>query len=420
MTNQRNRGLQLLWFIALMTSVLAGCSKTPPQPSRVADTCHLANMVSAARLETYDWRITAARFPVDPTWFTSDRTKVFQFDRIVTTAEARKTMLKEGYFPAGIEHDLAFAASRANIGMIGSSLVALGSAWEDDGFRWVPVLTGNKMPRGIELAPAADEAKWETYYAFLGVEIDSTTRGTAPADAAACDLMTMVKDANLTEVDEHITVAAFPVDRAAYTVDEGRIAGLDVDAVDAGNPWKRADGNKSATLENLLAMGKRYPGRQKSSALLAMGARWLDGGELVHACLFGTSLVGCREAGWDKWKIGFEDKSFRDITVEYLVMPDPDYAPEPPAPKKKSSLPPGAVKTAEVLVPAWLAVSPAEQMDGIEDSWGLDEQKPALGNMWGDEIGDAFGVNGLGLTGSDKDAPKTGSGIGLGDIGTRH
>lgn len=45
--------------------------------------------------------------------------------------------------------------------------------------------------------------------------------------------------------------------------------------------------------------------------------------------------------------------------------------------------------------------------------------EPAKGNIWGDEIGDAFGAGGLGLSGiGEQGVPNRGEGIGLGSIGT--
>lgn len=54
---------------------------------------------------------------------------------------------------------------------------------------------------------------------------------------------------------------------------------------------------------------------------------------------------------------------------------------------------------------------------GRETSSGLDEVS-AQGNMWGDEIGEAFGAGGLGLTGIGEGGGGRGEGIGLGNIGT--
>jgi hypothetical protein len=54
---------------------------------------------------------------------------------------------------------------------------------------------------------------------------------------------------------------------------------------------------------------------------------------------------------------------------------------------------------------------------GRDTSLGTDEVS-ARGNMWGDEIGDAFGAGGLGLSGIGEGGGGRGEGIGLGTIGT--
>jgi hypothetical protein len=54
---------------------------------------------------------------------------------------------------------------------------------------------------------------------------------------------------------------------------------------------------------------------------------------------------------------------------------------------------------------------------GREESLGQDDVS-AMGNMWGDEIGDAYGAGGLGLSGIGEGGGGTGEGIGLGSIGT--
>jgi len=54
---------------------------------------------------------------------------------------------------------------------------------------------------------------------------------------------------------------------------------------------------------------------------------------------------------------------------------------------------------------------------GRDTSLGTDETS-ARGNMWGDEIGDAFGAGGLGLSGIGEGGGGRGEGIGLGNIGT--
>lgn len=54
---------------------------------------------------------------------------------------------------------------------------------------------------------------------------------------------------------------------------------------------------------------------------------------------------------------------------------------------------------------------------GRDDSLGTDPIS-ALGNMWGDSIGDSFGAGGLGLSGIGEGGGGRGEGIGLGSIGT--
>lgn len=54
---------------------------------------------------------------------------------------------------------------------------------------------------------------------------------------------------------------------------------------------------------------------------------------------------------------------------------------------------------------------------GRDTSLGQDDMS-ARGNMWGDEIGDAFGAGGLGLSGIGEGGGGRGEGIGLGSIGT--
>ncbi|MCC6902161.1 MAG: AgmX/PglI C-terminal domain-containing protein [Polyangiaceae bacterium] len=54
---------------------------------------------------------------------------------------------------------------------------------------------------------------------------------------------------------------------------------------------------------------------------------------------------------------------------------------------------------------------------GRDSSLGTDD-KSAQGNMWGDDIGESWGSNGLGLTGIGEGSGGKGEGIGIGGIGT--
>ena len=77
--------------------------------------------------------------------------------------------------------------------------------------------------------------------------------------------------------------------------------------------------------------------------------------------------------------------------------------------------------TVAVVVPA-TATSDAgtaavEEESGDSDA-SADASMGALGTMWGESIGEAFGAGGLGLTGIGPGGGGTGEGIGLGSIGT--
>ena len=58
-----------------------------------------------------------------------------------------------------------------------------------------------------------------------------------------------------------------------------------------------------------------------------------------------------------------------------------------------------------------------EKADGPKDEAEGDETV-AKGNMWGDEIGEAFGAGGLGLVGVGEGGGGRGEGVGLGTVGT--
>lgn len=67
----------------------------------------------------------------------------------------------------------------------------------------------------------------------------------------------------------------------------------------------------------------------------------------------------------------------------------------------------------------------ARSMNAPSAPWGRDtalgtDEISAQGNMWGDDIGDAFGAGGLSLSGLGEGGGGRGEGIGLGDIGLGH
>lgn len=77
--------------------------------------------------------------------------------------------------------------------------------------------------------------------------------------------------------------------------------------------------------------------------------------------------------------------------------------------------------------PTWGVIGLLSEMTGDPEAptapWGRDEalgldDKSAMGNMWGDEIGVSSGMGGLGLTGGALGGGGLGLGIGLGTVGT--
>ncbi len=73
--------------------------------------------------------------------------------------------------------------------------------------------------------------------------------------------------------------------------------------------------------------------------------------------------------------------------------------------------------------PAATATAPAASAPRSAAPWGADaagasDPLSARGNMWGDEVGEAFGAGGLGLTGIGEGGGGRSEGIGLGSVGT--
>jgi len=82
-------------------------------------------------------------------------------------------------------------------------------------------------------------------------------------------------------------------------------------------------------------------------------------------------------------------------------------APSPSSAGSPADAPEGARNLGSLAPPA----------PGVGDS-AVAAQPSARGNMWGDEIGDAFGAGGLGLSGIGEGGAGRGDGVGLGGIGT--
>ena len=138
------------------------------------DITSLAEMIVAGN---YDWvndNITEKNFSIDPSRFTTENTKVFHFDKSMTTAEVERAIRKEGYEPAGLEHLLAYGAENPDE-QRKHPIVALGACWVDPGgSRHVPCLSRYGDKRDLDLNWDDPESRWDGVYRFLAVRKSSS------------------------------------------------------------------------------------------------------------------------------------------------------------------------------------------------------------------------------------------------------
>lgn len=126
----------------------------------------LEQMVAAGH---YDWTnsdITTKRFPIVGSGVVEFEHKLFHFDRNVSSEEADRLIIVDGWQPAKIEHLLAFGAAKPEE-QRKFPVVALGSVAEFDGKRRVPYLYGVGSGRDIHLRWRGDD--WLGCYRFLAV-----------------------------------------------------------------------------------------------------------------------------------------------------------------------------------------------------------------------------------------------------------
>lgn len=133
----------------------------------------LAQLIKSKKLDCVDSDITEDNFPA-PKEIRTDF-KLFHFDRIISSEDAVKEMEKEGYNPANIYELLSWEGWNGN-----DFVVALGSAPDIDGDRYVPYLHGNNYERYLYLVRLSHG--WSAYYSFLGVrKMSSASRTLEPA-----------------------------------------------------------------------------------------------------------------------------------------------------------------------------------------------------------------------------------------------
>ena len=130
----------------------------------------VAEMVAAGK---YDWSnddITSDHYPIPKDKAGKSEginTKVFHFNRLISSKDAIKEMEKEGYRPATAHEIMAFGEKNPEM-QRQFPIVALGSTWQNDILdRYVLVLRGYGSRRKLYLSHW--DGGWYGRYRFLGV-----------------------------------------------------------------------------------------------------------------------------------------------------------------------------------------------------------------------------------------------------------
>lgn len=126
----------------------------------------LEQMIAAGR---YDWKnddISVKRFPLTGSGVVERKFKIFHFDRLISSDEAERLIIADGWQAAKIEHLLAFGAEKPDE-QRKFLIVALGSVAGVGGDPFVPYLGGDAFGRGVGLDWRG--AGWGAHCRFLAV-----------------------------------------------------------------------------------------------------------------------------------------------------------------------------------------------------------------------------------------------------------
>ena len=132
--------------------------------------CTLQGMIDAGNYAWQNSDITEKHFPL-PAELSGQKTtissKLFHFDRDISSKDAISEMEKAGYRPATLAELLALGEAHPEL-QKEFPIVALGSVWRvGDGVRLVPVLGFDGDGRGLGLGWLDDG--WDVNYRFFGV-----------------------------------------------------------------------------------------------------------------------------------------------------------------------------------------------------------------------------------------------------------
>jgi hypothetical protein len=127
---------------------------------------NLQDMVAAGRFDWVNSDITPKRFPIAGTGIVEFETKVFHFDRSISSKNAVEAIKADGWEPARIEHLLAYGATYPDE-QRQYPIIALGSVAKVGGNRRVPDLDRFGAERDLRLFWW--DGVWNDYCRFLAV-----------------------------------------------------------------------------------------------------------------------------------------------------------------------------------------------------------------------------------------------------------
>ncbi|MFA6603911.1 MAG: hypothetical protein WCT10_03670 [Patescibacteria group bacterium] len=244
----------------------------------VAGTCRktLGDMLKACGNDWANSAITEEHFPVKPELFTVAGTKVFHFNRIMTTKEVEAAIRAKGYEPASIETLLAYGVENPRE-QRKHPIVALGSSWvHPGGSREVPCLCEYDRKRQLRLWYANPKNYWCEDYCFLASRKSSML---FVADPQLNVFDQMIEDCKFVDVDHDINEQNFPL--AGPVVDVSDM--LLVSQKDFGSQGKTfaqiktfidSEGYRCATLAELIDYAKAK--WDDKDAVIALGSFWVD------------------------------------------------------------------------------------------------------------------------------------------------
>jgi hypothetical protein len=127
----------------------------------------LQDMIAAGK---YDWvnpNITADKFPVEGSGTKKFRSKLFDFDRYISSEDAVEAMKSEKFDPATHVHGLAFGAAFPHE-QLKHPIACLGSSAQVYGGRSVVCLGRDGAGRGLRLCRW--HVDWRDAWRFLAVQ----------------------------------------------------------------------------------------------------------------------------------------------------------------------------------------------------------------------------------------------------------